>query len=1045
MSLPNLRDLLAHHFSLEELRGLCFDLGLEYEDLPGETRPGRAQSLIEYCLRRGRLPELHRRCTALRPLVDWPDLPALAGELDKVQEAETRLQEILTGDQLVAALAPLRQKEMDLLARLLDNPAGVQASLHGSGAVAQGEGATAVGERGVVGQAELIITGDNVSVQTIIQQYGEKKTQPPDAEALQAQIGSYLTWLQDWAGTLELRGIQRQGEQVVQLPLEQVYVPLAAELYSGRQASRISFTDLLSLEKPPDLEKWWKQRDAPEFEKRLILTGGPGSGKTTVLLHIAWTLACALAADDVRIAADKVGFPVIKEKPEALPLPIFVPLSLYAAHRRGLGARDDRTLAAFISHFLFDRQASFALPDDFFRHLLRSGKTVILLLDGLDEVPDDAERAQVRQAIEDLVTGRDEMRVVVSCRTAAYQGRTALGRGFRQVTVQPLAAAHIAALVTNAYAHLYRHDSIQRRQKTTELLQGVEQLEGERRARLGKDTPRLIDSPLLVRMLLIVHCRERRLPEQRAELYMKATDTMLLPDYAPDTEVADSLGRLVGGSWEVHRDLVQHLAFHMHQRGEQQGREISETDLRRLLKVEPAFAPLVEDFIALTRLRGTLLEERLGRYRFLHLAFQEFLAARYLATIKLSEGGIQTVAAFLEAGPLRESWWREVILLVAGYFAVTSPQTAHTFLERLAGVDNAAPGRPVLPLETQTAAAELAALAWLEWPLQPGQRESLRQKIGLRFDEIFEQIALKERTDICRRLARTVDLRPGVGTVLRSGQRLPDIVMGGEVPAGTYTIGGDKQAWNSRDQQEIEIQHPYRLARYAVTHAQFQCFVDAPDFDDERWWLVMPAEVKDYGGTVYPRREITEQEFPFANHPRERVSWYQAMAFCRWLTARLHAGALPAGALTGDVGQYKITLPHEYEWEVAARWPNSEVAGRLYPWGPKFDAAKANTAEGDIGQTTAVGIYPAGRNAALGLYDLSGNVWEWCRNKYYNPEDEAMDGSVVGRVVRGGSWFYNADVARAASRYYFTPAARDYVGGFRLVVVGGGGASSPIS
>ena len=924
--LATIHQQLVTRFNEEELKTLCFELEVEYDDLPASGRVNKARELVTYLNRRGRLPEL-------------------------------------------------------------------QAAIN--------------------------------SINRVIRRYGEQQAQPPDTEALRAQIGSYLTWLQDWAGTLELRGIQRQGKQVVQLPLAQVYVPLAAKQDGPSwRGDEISLTRILSL------------------GERLILTGGPGSGKTTVLLHVAWALACALAADDGHIAAAKVGFPIAEKNPETLPLPIFVPLSLYAAHRRGLGAKEDRTLAAFIPHFLFDRQVSFALPDDFFRLLLRSGTAVILLLDGLDEVPDDAERAQVRQAIEDLVTGREAMRVIVTCRTAAYQGRTALGKGFRQVAVQPLAAEHIAALVTNAYAHLYRHDPAQRQQKTTELLQGIERLEAERRTRLGKETPRLIDSPLLVRMLLIVHYRDLRLPEQRAELYMKATDTLLLPDYAPDTEVADTLGRQVGGSWKVHRDLVQHLAFHMHQRGAQQGREIEEGDLRRVLAAEPAFAPLVDGFIALTRLRGTLLEERLGTYRFLHLAFQEFLSARYLATIKLSEGGLPAVAAFLENGPLRESWWREVVLLVAGYFAVMSPQTVPVFLERLAGVDGAVATRRALPLEMQTAAAELAALAWLEWP---GQQESLRQKIGVRFDEIFEQISLEERMDVCRRLAETIDPRPGVGTITRNGQKLPDIMWGKEVPAGTYTIGGDNQAWNSGDQQEIEIQHPYRLARYPVTYAQFQCFVDAPDYDDARWWAGMPAEVKDWGETVYPLREMAEQAFRSDSHPRERVSWYQAMAFCRWLTAKLHAGALPAGALTGDVGQYKITLPHEYEWEVAARWPNSEVAGRLYPWGPKFDAAKANTSGGGIRQTTAVGIYPAGRNVALGLYDLSGNVWEWCRNKYDKSKDEAIDGSDAWRVLRGGSWYDPADDARAAARLVNSPASRYHYYGFRLVVVGGGGASSPIS
>ncbi|MCA9952234.1 MAG: SUMF1/EgtB/PvdO family nonheme iron enzyme, partial [Anaerolineales bacterium] len=87
------------------------------------------------------------------------------------------------------------------------------------------------------------------------------------------------------------------------------------------------------------------------------------------------------------------------------------------------------------------------------------------------------------------------------------------------------------------------------------------------------------------------------------------------------------------------------------------------------------------------------------------------------------------------------------------------------------------------------------------------------------------------------------------------------------------------------------------------------------------------------------------------------------------------------------------------QWEVAARYDD----GRLYPWGNDFDAAKANTGEGEsVGQTTAVGIYPAGMQPTLKLYDLSGNVWEWCRNKYSNLAMETADESGDSRALRGG-------------------------------------------
>ena len=315
------------------------------------------------------------------------------------------------------------------------------------------------------------------------------------------------------------------------------------------------------------------------------------------------------------------------------------------------------------------------------------------------------------------------LRAVVTCRGAAYKDRTALGKDFRELQVQPLDEEQTSPLVRQAYAAIYPHDPARQQEQADELLAGIERLEAERRRRLGEGAERLVASPLLVRMLLIVHFSERRLPEQRAELYMKATDAMLLPDYAPDEAVADEIGKLVGGSRERHRDLVQHLAYHMHSQGPDQGREIDEYELRRILSLDAAYQELAGDFIALTRLRGTIMEERLGMYRFLHLGFQEFLAARYLATVTAMEEGLAGVVSSLLKGPAADSWWREPTLLLSGYLSVTSPQAATRFLRQLGGLE-ALPDAPPPGEEIRWAAAELAGSAALEWRGIPDEEKS---------------------------------------------------------------------------------------------------------------------------------------------------------------------------------------------------------------------------------------------------------------------------------------------------------------------------------
>ncbi|MBK7918074.1 MAG: SUMF1/EgtB/PvdO family nonheme iron enzyme [Chloroflexi bacterium] len=392
--------------------------------------------------------------------------------------------------------------------------------------------------------------------------------------------------------------------------------------------------------------------------------------------------------------------------------------------------------------------------------------------------------------------------------------------------------------------------------------------------------------------------------------------------------------------------------------------------------------------------------------RFTHQLLQEYFVARAMRErIFPGSAGVSPAVGETPSLLARDIWqpknwweptnWEEATILLAGLYsddctdvlmwlAETQPELAARCI-----VESGAH----TPDETKLRLREMWLPRLTDLKRDPDARA--RAAVG----RALGRIALEDGTPL--------DNRPGVGFVLRNGLKIPDIAWGEEVPAGKYTIGGDKKAFRNFDKRPVTISYPYRLARYPVTNAQFACFVAAPDFGDGRWWRGLPDK----------ERQIDNPYFPYANGPRERVSWYQAVAFCRWLSDKLG---------------YTVELPHEYEWEVAARWPDN----RLYPWGNEFDAAKANTVEGDrVGEPTVVGLYPHGANSKLNLYDLSGNVWEWCRNKYETPDDEGIDDSDAWRVLRGGSFINLADNARAAYRNYNVPGNRSDYSGFRLVVV----------
>jgi hypothetical protein len=195
----------------------------------------------------------------------------------------------------------------------------------------------------------------------------------------------------------------------------------------------------------------------------------------------------------------------------------------------------------------------------------------------------------------------------------------------------------------------------------------------------------------------------------------------------------------------------------------------------------------------------------------------------------------------------------------------------------------------------------------------------------------------------------------------------------------------------------------YKMSRYPVTNAQFHAFVVADDgYGNDGWW-------QDLQKPETPHESYWKE----SNRPVEQVDWYEAMAFCRWLSKKL---------------DLDIRLPTEEQWEKAARGTD----GREYPWGNEFESERCN-AEYKLGETSAVGIYPQGRSP-YGLMDMSGNVWEWCLNKYDESQVVTPDLSGTYRVLRGGSWYGDAQGVRSAYRHGGTPDFRDNGIGFRLVL-----------
>ncbi|MFF4837544.1 SUMF1/EgtB/PvdO family nonheme iron enzyme [Streptomyces sp. NPDC001315] len=390
------------------------------------------------------------------------------------------------------------------------------------------------------------------------------------------------------------------------------------------------------------------------------------------------------------------------------------------------------------------------------------------------------------------------------------------------------------------------------------------------------------------------------------------------------------------------------------------------------------------------------------------------------------------------AGVLAENEWAEAVVLASGL-----ADSADPLLEELRAMNPRLAGE---------------CLARNSPNVTPETVEAIRETLLDRATNAH--VALGERVATGLTLGRIGDPR----LALRAeGFVLPELC---SIPTGFVWLGSDDaQAFaDERPQHRVEVP-AFRIGRYPVTNAEYNCFVDAGGYDEAGYWTERGwawRKARDTGESSLNRRlrnlayfrghvddmerwfeegelEATECElwrrlvgmddhearlhlralglervrsrdapafarYPAltgANQPVVGVSWHEAVAYCAWLST---------------VSRRTFRLPSEAQWERAAKGDDK----RVYPWGPIWEAGRCNARPENIRRTTPVGMFPGGRSP-FGCEDMAGNVAEWTSSLYspypWTGNDGQVDAEAEGvRVNRGGGWDSMHRVVRCALR-----------------------------
>jgi formylglycine-generating enzyme required for sulfatase activity len=887
-----------------------------------------------------------------------------------------------------------------LKARLaeLESKAASQAEMQGDGAIAQGDHPVAIGAGGTY------VKGD----------YHAPDPQQAERERSEAARLTYLEKLRRHCQVLPLATLGGEEGCDDDLTLDQVYVELntdltllKTDLEKLRQGQKI---DLHRANRLPESDEERKNStplpawDAVLATPRVVLLGEPGAGKSTFVRKLVGIQA-----------AVQLGqcSPLSRVAPELIPVLVVLREWVPVLRNLNLDALPDtqknETLRAAFKSYL-DSELRRLNAVDFSPHLWQAVEAgqVLLVLDGLDEVPQDL-RKRVRHAMGALIAGFQLKRVILTCRIRSYSGEAVFPnlpvftlRGFDKEQI-----GHFVQAWYNAQA--------EKGQVRGEKEERIRDLTA---AATSADLREIASNPMMLTSMALIHQKEVGLPKQRVRLYKLVVEILA---QCWQKHKHGQLGDFLSDSNRL-LPALEHLAYAAHSAGQGQN---GAADLLRKDAIAILESPdhlggpgPAGEFLDYVDQRAGLLKGNGGdlqtptSYSFPHRTFQEYLAGCYLVRGRsgsaareiarhAAQGDTWTLAVQLGAEELLYNRRSPEDMLDLAYQLCPTPTPTGEPAQRAALWSG---------LIATIAGAEKISADHDSPNGGPAYLERLRVAL---VHILGSDLPPRERAEAGRVMGRLGDPRIEVMTC--------EAMEFCHVPEGEFIFGEGK------GQKTLSLPE-FWIGKNPITQAQFGQFVQAGGYTQTKYWTeAIKADAwKESGfrGRTAPFDYGEPRNLP--NHPVIGVSWYEALAFTRWLNEQMGAwakrknGPLWQGLITGKL---QIALPNEEQWEKAARGPAvARQKPRDYPWVGKFDPNKANTYETGISTTTAVGCFPKGESP-LGAQDLSGNVWEGTSSPYRKST----------YVLRGGAFYFHSDHARCACRFGGDPDVVFGFGGFRVV------------